>query len=219
MYKLVFCRALHPDAMALLKARNDVEVVLLSPDFRGPPVQQELADNIAGAYGVMVGLERVTEELLALAPDLRVISRFGVGVDSLDIPACTKHGVLVGVVNGANDLSVAEHAMMLMLAVARRLVDYDASVRAGTWMLQTGRRMHELAGKKVLVVGYGRIGTRVARLCQAFGMTTMVTDPAFPTPRIAADGHIPVPDMWAAHPRGRHHHAPLPAGCRHPGHG
>jgi D-3-phosphoglycerate dehydrogenase len=200
MYKLVFCRALHPDAMALLAARKDVEVMLLSPDFRGPPVQQELADNIGDAFGVMVGLERVTAELLATAPALRVISRFGVGVDSLDMPACTERGVLVGVVNGANDLSVAEHTMMLMLAVARRLVEFDASVRAGTWMLQTGRRMHELAGKKVLVIGYGRIGTRVARLCKAFGMTTMVTDPAFPTPRIAADGHIPVKDVWTAIP-------------------
>ncbi len=55
-----------------------------------------------------------------MAPKLRVISRFGVGFDTLDIPACTRKGVLVGVVNGANDLSVAEHAMMLMLAMARR---------------------------------------------------------------------------------------------------
>ena len=90
--------------------------------------------------------------------------------------------------------------MMLMLAVARRTVEYDCSVRAGTWMIQSGRRMHELAGKKVHVIGYGRIGTRVAKLCTAFGMQVMVTDPAFPTPRIAADGHIPAPDMWAALP-------------------
>ena len=68
MYKLVFCRALHPDAMALLDARKDVEVVLLSPDFRGPPVERELAENIGGAFGVMVGLERVPAELLATAP-------------------------------------------------------------------------------------------------------------------------------------------------------
>ena len=60
--------------------------------------------------------------------------------------------------------------------------------------------MHELAGRTVLVVGYGRIGTRVARLCTAFGMTVMVHDPAFPTPRIAADGHIPAPDLMAAVP-------------------
>jgi len=200
MYKLVFCRPLHADALALLDARKDVQVVLLSPDFGGPSIQQELADHISDAFGAMIGTERISEELLATAPALRVISRFGVGYDKVDVAACTKRGVLVNVANGANDLSVAEHAMMLMLAVARRTVEFDTSVRAGTWMLQTGRRMHELAGKKVLVIGYGRIGTRVAKLCNAFGMTTMVTDPAFPTPRLAADGHIPVKDVWAAIP-------------------
>jgi D-3-phosphoglycerate dehydrogenase len=200
MYKLVFCRTLDPDAMALLEGRKDVDVVRLSRDFHVPPVQRELAENIGDAFGILVGPEYVPENLLATAPALRVVSKLGVGYDSVDIPACTKRGVVVTVVNGANDQSVAEHAMMLMLAVARRAVEYDASVRAGTWMVQTGRRMHELAGKKVLVIGYGRIGTRVAKLCTAFGMTVMVTDPAFPTPRIAADGHIPAPDMWAAIP-------------------
>jgi D-3-phosphoglycerate dehydrogenase len=184
--------------MALLEARDDIELKVLTKEFRGPPLQKELAENIADADGIMVGLEKVGPDLLALAPRLRVISRFGVGFDTLDIPACTRKGVLVGVVNGANDLSVAEHAMMLMLAVARRTVEYDASVRAGTWMIQHGRRMHELSERSVLVVGYGRIGTRVARLCTAFGMKVMVHDPFFPTPRIAADGHTPAPGLIEA---------------------
>ena len=197
-YKVVFCRALHPTAMAMLDARPEIEVKILTTEFRGPPLQQELAENIGDADAIMVGLERVQSDLLAIAPKLRVVSRFGVGFDTLDIPACTRQGVTVGVVNGANDLSVAEHAMMLMLAIARRTVEYDASVRAGTWMIQHGRRMHELSERRVLVVGYGRIGTRVAKLCTAFGMKVMVHDPAFPTPRIAADGHTPAPDLMAA---------------------
>jgi D-3-phosphoglycerate dehydrogenase / 2-oxoglutarate reductase len=196
----VFCRALHEDAMAVLRARKDVEAIMLSEDFRGPPMTKELAESIVDADGVMVGLEKVPDSLLATARKLKVISRFGVGYDSVDVASCTRRNILLGVTNGANDLSVSEHAMMLMLAVARRTVEYDESVRAGTWMIQSGRRMHELAGKKVLVVGYGRIGTRVAKLCNAFHMECMVTDPAFPTPRIAADGHIPAPDMWAAIP-------------------
>jgi D-3-phosphoglycerate dehydrogenase len=198
MHKLVFCRALHADAMALLEQRDDLEVEILTTAFRGPPMQKELAEKIVDADGIMVGLEKLDDALLATAPKLRVISRFGVGYDLIDIPACTARGVVVGVVNGANDLSVAEHAMMLMLAVARRTLEMDASVRAGTWMLLSGRRMRELAGRRVLVVGYGRIGTRVARLCAAFGMTVMVHDPAFPTPRIAADGHIPAPNLLEA---------------------
>ncbi len=198
MYKVVLCRALHPTAMAMLEARKDIELKVLTTEFRGPPLQKELAANIADADGIMVGLEKVGPDLLDLAPKLRVVSRFGVGFDTLDIPRCTRQGVLVGVVNGANDLSVAEHAMMLMLAVARRTIEYDASVRAGTWMIQHGRRMHELSERTVLVVGYGRIGTRVAKLCTAFGMHVMVHDPNFPTPRIAADGHTPAPDLMAA---------------------
>ena len=191
-YKIVLCRALHPTAMAMLEARDDIELKVLTTEFRGPPMTKELAETIGDADGIMVGLEKVQADLLAIAPKLRVISRFGVGFDTLDIPGCTRQGVTVGVVNGANDLSVAEHAMMLMLAVARRTVEYDASVRAGTWMIQHGRRMHELSERSVLVIGYGRIGTRVARLCTAFGMKVMVHDPAFPLPRIAADGHTPV---------------------------
>jgi len=198
MPKVVFCRALHPTAMAMLDARPEIEVKILTTEFRGPPLQKELAENIGDADAIMVGLEKVQPDLLALAPKLRVVSRFGVGFDTLDIPACTRQGVTVGVVNGANDQSVAEHAMMLMLATARRTVEYDASVRAGTWMIQHGRRMHELSERSVLVVGYGRIGTRVAKLCTAFGMKVMVHDPAFPTPRIAADGHTPAPDLMAA---------------------
>ena len=200
MYKLVFCRPLHADAMALLQAREDVRLDLLSPTFRSSPMQAELAEHIRDAYGVMLDLERISDELLATAPALRVLSRFGVGYDAVDVPACTKRGVVVSVVNGANDQSVAEHAMMLMLGVARRIVECDASERVGNWNMPVGRTTHDLAGKKVLVIGYGRIGTRVARLCAAFGMTTMVTDPAFPTPRLAADGHIPVKDVWAAIP-------------------
>jgi D-3-phosphoglycerate dehydrogenase len=161
-------------------------------------MQQALAARIGDADGIMVGLEKLDADLLATAARLRVISRFGVGYDLIDIPACTARGVVVGVVNGANDVSVAEHAMMLMLAVARRTIEMDASVRAGSWMMQGGRRMRELAGRRVLVVGYGRIGTRVARLCAGFGMTVVVHDPAFPTPRIAADGHIPAPDLLEA---------------------
>ena len=200
MHKLVLCRALHADAMKLIEERPDIDLTILTTAFRGPPMQKELAATIAGADGIMVGLEKVDAALLATAPKLRVISRFGVGYDLIDIPQCTKQGVLVGVVNGANDLSVAEHAMMLMLAVARRTVEMDASVRSGTWMMQEGRRMRELAGRSVLLVGYGRIGTRVARLCAAFSMKVSVCDPAFPTPRIVADGYTPAPDLMAAVP-------------------
>ncbi len=196
MPTIVLCRPLHASGMALLEARHDVTFRTLNR-----PSPKELADAIPGAHAVLVGLEKVDEALLNVAPDLRIVSRFGVGYDTVDIPACTRHGVVVGVTNGANDLSVAEHTMMLLLAVARRTIEMDASVRAGKWMLREGRPMGDLSGRTILVVGYGRIGTRVARLCAAFGMNVMVCDPAFPVPRIAADGYTPVTDIAAALPQ------------------
>ncbi len=195
MPTIVLCRPLHASGMALLEARHDVT---LRPLTRPSPA--ELAAAVPGAHAVLVGLEKVDDSLLDRAPGLRVVSRFGVGYDTVDIAACTRRGVIVGVTNGGNDLAVAEHTMMLLLAVARRAIEMDASVRAGGWMIREGRPMGELAGRTVLVVGYGRIGTRVARLCAAFGMRVMVRDPAFPVPRIAADGYVPVTDLAAALP-------------------
>ena len=128
---------------------------------------------MAGTHAVLIGMQVVDEALLAASPDLRIVSRFGVGYDTVGTPACTRRGVVVGVTAGGNDLSVAEHTLMLLLAVARRTVEMDAATRAGRWLLRDGRPMSELAGRTILVVGYGRIGTRVARLCAAFGMTVM----------------------------------------------
>jgi D-3-phosphoglycerate dehydrogenase len=192
MPNIVLCRPLHASGMGLLEARHDVHIRILSR-----PSQSELADAMPGAHGVLVGLEVVDEALLSAAPELRIVSRFGVGYDTVDVPACTRRGVVVGVTNGGNDLSVAEHTLMLLLAVARRTVEMDASVRAGRWMLREGRPMGELSGRTILVVGYGRIGTRVARLCAGFGMKVLVCDPAFPVPRIAADGFTPVTNLAA----------------------
>lgn len=196
MHTVVLCRPLHASGMALLEARHDVAIRTLDR-----PSAKELADAIPGANAVLVGLEKVDQALLDRAPDLRIVSRFGVGYDTVDIPACTRRGVVVGVTNGANDLSVAEHTLLLLLAVARRAIEMDTSVRAGRWMIRDGRPMGELSGRTILVVGYGRIGTRVARLCAAFGMKVMVSDPYFPVPRIAADGFVPVTDIAAALPQ------------------
>jgi D-3-phosphoglycerate dehydrogenase len=195
MPTVVLCRPLHDSGMKLLSERADITIRQLNR-----PSRDQLLASVGDAAAVIVGLERVDDTFLARSPALKIVSRFGVGYDTVDIPACTRKGIVVGVTNGANDLAVAEHTMMLMLAVARRTVEMDSSVRTGNWMIREGRPMGELAGRRILVVGYGRIGTRVARLCQAFAMITYVCDPAFPVPRLAADGHIPVTDIAAALP-------------------
>ena len=192
-HRILLCRTLHPAGMAVLGARDDLDIVAL----HDPPVEQ-FHQHLSSADAVLCWLERVDQAALDAAPHLKVVSRYGVGFDTVDIPACTARDIPVMVTNGANDLSVAEHAMMLMLAVARRALDHDRHVKAGGWWDAPNPRMVDLAGRTVLVVGYGRIGSRVANYCRAFQMRVLVMDPGFHPMRIAADGFTPARDLHAA---------------------
>ncbi len=180
-------------AMAMLTARPDIEVVRMLH----PPVAEWHA-ALPGTHAALCWLERMDASALALAPQLRVVSRMGVGYDTVDIAACSARGIPVMVANGSNDLSVAEHAMMLLLAIARRAVDADQRVKAGEWSLPGGGPMVDLAGRTALVVGYGRIGVRVARYLTAFHMRVRVFDPFYSPHRIAADGFTPARDLHRA---------------------
>jgi len=179
--------------MALLEARKDLDLVVLDD----PPVADWHA-ALAGAEGAILWVDRIDQAALAAAPRLKVVSRIGVGFDTVDVPACSARGIPVMVVNGTNDLSVAEHAMMLLLAVARRAVDIDREVKAGGWWPADGPRMVDLAGRRALVVGYGRIGCRVAAYLRAFHMKVAVHDPLYHPARIAADGYEVARDLHAA---------------------
>src|SRR5690349_24677507 len=191
-HRVLLCRKLHPAGQALLDARDDLDIVTLQD-----PDVAEFHQHLSTADALLCWLETVDKAALAVAQRLKVVSRYGVGFDTVDIPACTARGIPVMVVNGTNDLSVAEHAMMLMLAVARRALDADQHVKAGGWWFPTGPGMVDLAGRTVLVVGYGRIGSRVANYCRAFQMKVLVMDPGFHPARIAADGFECVRDLHA----------------------
>jgi D-3-phosphoglycerate dehydrogenase / 2-oxoglutarate reductase len=193
-HRVLLGRKLHPAGMAVFQARaRDLDIVTL----HDAPVE-EFHQHLSSADAVMLWLERIDPAALAIAPRLKVVSRLGVGFDTVDIPACSARGIPVMVVNGTNDLSVAEHAMMLMLTVARRAADHDRHVKQGGWWDGPDPRMVDLAGRTVLVVGYGRIGSRVANYCRAFQMKVRVMDPAFHPARIAADGFVPVRDLHSA---------------------
>lgn len=192
-HRILLGRELPPAALDLLATRDDLEVVQL----RHPPAADWLA-ALPGAQAVLCWSERMDAAALAQANDLRVVSRMGVGFDTVDIAACTARRIPVMVANGSNDLSVAEHAMMLLLSVARRTVEVDRHVKAGGWLPQGGTGMVDLAGRSALVVGYGRIGARVARYLAAFDLRVSVFDPLWSPHRIAADGFAPARDFHAA---------------------
>lgn len=118
-----------------------------------------------------------TERLMASCPRLKVIGRYGVGLDTVDLPAATRLGIPVVHAPGANADSVAEHAMMLMLCCVKKTLLFDQTTRRGEWRGEHYRGITELKGATLGIVGVGNIGRRVAHLARGFGMTVLGYDP------------------------------------------
>lgn len=155
-----------------------------SVDQRKAMPPSELA-KIVGPYDAITirSGSQITAEVLAAAKSLRVIGRPGVGVDNVDVEAATRHGIVVMNSPMGNMASTAELTMGLLLAVARNIAQADASLKAGKWDRKAFAGT-ELAGKKIGIVGLGRIGREVAARCRAFGMEVFAHDP-FVLPSVA----------------------------------
>lgn len=132
-----------------------------------------LAGFLRGCEAAIVGLEPVTEKLLEELPELRVISKYGVGLDGLDLRAMSRRGVALGWTPGVNRRSVAELALSCIIALLRRLPHAVSAVQAGRWEQVRGRELsHSVLG----VVGCGNVGQELVRLVQPFGTTVLVND-------------------------------------------
>lgn len=141
--------------------------------------------------GLVVRSEtRVTAELLAAAPSLRVIGRAGVGVDNIDVPAATARGIVVMNAPDGNTITTAEHTMALLVALARQVPQANSSLKLGNWERKRFIGV-ELQGKTLGIVGLGRIGKAVASRARAFGMSIVAFDP-FIAPEQARDLEIEV---------------------------
>ena len=123
----------------------------------------ELKDFIKDAFGVVAGTEKYDTYVLNECTNLKTVIRFGVGIDNFDMDTMKRMGIQVGVISNSN--SVAEFALLLILAVMKNLVRYDKITRLGRW---DRFNMAELKGKTVGLVGFGRIGKRLAELLQSF---------------------------------------------------
>lgn len=134
--------------------------------------QDQLAALLAGADGWIVGHARVTRELMAGLPQLRVIARRGVGYERVDHQAAAALGKVVCIAAGGNDATVADHTLALMLAVGHRLRETQAQMLAGNWKILQGR---DLFRKTVGIVGLGRIGRSLVQRLQGFEPRILVT--------------------------------------------
>lgn len=153
------------------------------------PAAATLLDELRNADGLVVrSATKVTAALLEKAERLRVVGRAGVGVDNIDMDAATHRGVLVMNTPGGNSVSVAEHTLALMLALARSVPQSNASIHAGRWEKSSASGT-ELRGKTLGLVGLGRIGSEVARRARAFEMKVIAHDP-YITPAAAREVEV-----------------------------
>lgn len=152
--------------------------------------EDEVIAAASGAAGILVLAEPVTARVLDALPDLEVIGRFGVGLDTLDVPAATARGVKIIYVPDANTTEVAAHAVALILALVRRIPQLNAGVQGGGWGFKNGglgtRRISELT---LGILGFGRIGTLVADSCRQLGFRVVVYDPFVSEDRISSSGY------------------------------
>ena len=181
---------------ALLTERDDIELVEF-PNLISAPDFETLLKQHAPVHGVALGATRFGETELEAARDMKVVTRIGVGFDAVDVPALSRRKVPLMVVGIANSPSVAEQALFMMLMLAKRANELHALVKDGQWSTRLGKLPYDLFGKTVLIVGFGRIGTRTAKRCHAMEMNVLVYDPYKPAVEIKNAGYEPVGDLDA----------------------
>ena len=161
---IVLLETIHPDAEALLAAYDQV-VLAESPADLGTQIPySEIVAILTRGRG------QIRRPLLEACPNLRVVARCGVGLDNIDVAVAQERGIAVERAPGSTTIAVAEHTLLIMLALARRLDTLASAVKAGNWAVRNHYEGHDLYGKTLGIIGMGAIGQRVAALATAFGM-------------------------------------------------
>ena len=208
-YKILITHAIHPAAHARLETEAEVRVL---QDQTAAGLLSEIADVDA----LLVRMP-VAAEAIRAGRKLRVVARHGVGLDYIPVKTCTELRIPVVFTPDANTESVAEHVVSTMIALAHQIGRADRAVRAGGWNVRDGLLGIDIRNRTLGIVGFGRIGVRVAEICRgAFSMRVLAFDPHLDDAAIAARGAEPSSlekllessDFVTLH-------APLTSGTRH----
>jgi len=143
-------------------------------ETRRPLTGGALVEFLRGHDKAITGLEVLDEALFSAVPELRLVSKYGVGLDMIDLDAARRHGVTVRWTPGVNRQAVAELTIAFMIALGRRIVPLACALRDGTW--GHGRGGRQMSSATVGVIGCGHVGKTVARLCRAFGARVLAHD-------------------------------------------
>jgi len=187
---LLIAGKIHDDGIALLKAAKGVTydyVTEISHDSYAPLIEK--------ADGLVIRTQPLPADTIAKGSKLKIVSRHGVGYDAVDVPSLNARGIPLAIIGDVNSRPVAEHAMMLMLALAKKVRTYDAATRVGPWGYRNSFEAIELHEKNLLVVGFGRIGRHVAKMASGFGMTIYAFDPFQSSDVIKSGGAEPITDL------------------------
>lgn len=200
--KVLFTDSMGKAGREILAARPDVEAIPF-PNLAQDEEYRAILKKHAPVHATILGGTRFRGAELDAAGTMEVVARVGVGYDAIDIPGMTSAKVPVMIAGTANSPSVAEHAMSFMLTLARKGPELSALVKEGRWGQRINPEMitTDLFEKTVLIIGFGRIGTRTAKRCQAMEMQVLVFDPYVPAEKIKAAGCEPVTNLDAALPR------------------
>jgi D-3-phosphoglycerate dehydrogenase len=133
-----------------------------------------------GAVALLAQYAPITDAVMTALPGLRVVGRYGVGLDNIELPAATRHGVTVVNVPDYCIDEVADHAIGLLLALSRGITILDRAIHAGAWDFRRGGELRRASGKRLGIIGLGRIGAATARRAQALRFEVVATDPRAP---------------------------------------
>lgn len=161
------------ESKAIQKLKEFASELVYNPYGR-PLTEDELIAILKDCDGFIAGLDNITDKVLSECKNLKVVSRYGAGVDKVDLKAAKDYGIAVTNTPGVNAVAVAELSFALILNLARRVSFLDKKTKDGEWVRSYGL---ELGGKTIGILGLGAIGKNVARYAQGFGMKVMAYDP------------------------------------------
>ena len=190
--KVLIAQSFHPDGMALLEARDDIEMII-TEDLS----EDNLTKLAGGVHAITTRNAIISGRIMAEAPDLQIVSRHGVGTDNIDFTHANPRKIPVAIAATANAVSVAEHVFMFLLALAKEAKWYDAEMRNDNFGCRLSMKAVDVQQRTLLILGVGRIGRRVAKIAKAFNMRVVGADPYLSEDEMAMRDCEPVRD-WRA---------------------
>ncbi len=183
--KFVMTQSICPEGIEKLKADTNGQVEIIAEDNPDP---NNYLDDMQDADALIVRIAKCDAHAIENSPKLKVIGRTGVGYDSVDVKKATELGIPVVITPGANNRSVAEHAVAMMFALSKNLYEGQVETEKGNWEIRGVHKAFELEGKTVGVIGLGAIGRETAKICQGVGMKVAGYDPFMSQDKIEALG-------------------------------